>query len=639
MEQKYWLAENGTVRCLDDLCPQECDLGCPIYLQTLAVPCLQSGNFKEAASYLEKAVAIEPTFAEAWNNLAACYGQMGNHQRAFECYSKSFDLIEKPKPLYGMAVAMKNLGKYANAMQYAKMYENRYGLDEMIGNIQKEINDKQERENKTKFVKKSSNGKYGLWESEGKYLFCSNDDNKPEVFSTETNYPITTGYRELADAILEDLDAFGPKSEDLQSVAKWQLDMVSKYIKLEPSEFAEIIKKEWLSVSDWTETINKQDTRTSFFKLTLSSKAELATWIDKCTHMQKNAILHVCQALKSGWIAFSIARLMETFDEDLNDKLDIVSKWIAENTEYSPLYITKIIDDFKMYYGIHLEEHGELFDEIIDYDEDQLFIGKKISEEDLIGRNYYLYDEGLKAKDQPKHYKPDDISLDCSSEDNDDDDDEEDVDDDDDEDTEYDELEAYVPEHCWIRRISALEDGQESYFLIAITVDDDYIIDSITCIHETVSQQGGGLLFFSPVLFDGDSTSEYEELDFYPSVVFDELAYLVEGRALKTGFSIIGKPIPKWMRDHNEYNSFALQSGYRSAYTHISLDSDDDWCITDLDYSSYQSSNSSYGDMFTRPQLIEDREDEAVDMLLYIIDHYTNEEWKDVTKKTSEDKG
>ena len=120
MGMKYWLAENGTVRCLDEQCPQECDMGCPIYLQTLAIPYFQNGHPETAASYLEKAVGIEPTFAAAWNNLAACYGQMGNHQRAFDCYSKSFDLLEKPNALFGMAVAMKNLGKYPNAMQYVK---------------------------------------------------------------------------------------------------------------------------------------------------------------------------------------------------------------------------------------------------------------------------------------------------------------------------------------------------------------------------------------------------------------------------------------------------------------------------------------------------------------------------------------
>lgn len=142
MKQKYWLAENGTVRCLDDRCPQECDMGCPIYLNTLAIECLQSDHFKEAAGYLEKAIVIEPTFAEAWNNLAACYGQMGYHQKAFDAYLKSYELLAKPKPLYGMAVAMKNLGQLTQATQYAKLYEKKYGSDEMISSVLADIAEK-----------------------------------------------------------------------------------------------------------------------------------------------------------------------------------------------------------------------------------------------------------------------------------------------------------------------------------------------------------------------------------------------------------------------------------------------------------------------------------------------------------------
>ena len=133
--QKYWLADNGEVRCLDDRCPQECDMGCPIYLQTIALEYFQKGHFKEAAGYFEKAVKVEPTFAEAWNNLAACYGQMGDHQRAYEAYLKSFELLPKPKPLYGMAVASKNMGKFAQATQYTCMYERRFGSDEMIRSV------------------------------------------------------------------------------------------------------------------------------------------------------------------------------------------------------------------------------------------------------------------------------------------------------------------------------------------------------------------------------------------------------------------------------------------------------------------------------------------------------------------------
>ena len=118
MNQKYWLAENGKVRCLDDRCPQECDMQSPIYLNTIALECFQADNTKEAVKYLEKAVQIEPTFGEAWNNLAAGYGQMGRHQDAYEAYLKSYNLNPKSHAVFGMAVTMKNLGNYSQATQY-----------------------------------------------------------------------------------------------------------------------------------------------------------------------------------------------------------------------------------------------------------------------------------------------------------------------------------------------------------------------------------------------------------------------------------------------------------------------------------------------------------------------------------------
>ena len=630
MEQRYWMAENGVVRCLDEACPQECDLGCPIYLQTVALSFLQDGYLDKAAEYLEKTVKIEPKFAEAWNNLAACYGQMDKHQRAYECYLKSYDLLEKPNPLYGMAVAMKNLGNYSQATQYAKLYEKKFGPDDRITAILAEISEKQENKSKSKFIKRSGNGKYGLWDLDGRYVFCSSDKDNPEVFTTAADRPVMTSYRTLADAILEDLDTFGPQSPDLRSVARWHLDLMNEGLRMKQSEFDEAVKRECLSMQDWTESIDKQDAWTSFFRLTLLDRNGIEAWIDKCTHMQLNAILHVCRALKSVRIALSVARVMECMGDDLDNKLEILNKWIVDNSEYSSLLVSKIISDFKLYYGIHLEEHGNLFDDTIDYEEDQFFVGQRVSQDILTGRNYYLYEEGMIAEDQPKHYDPNcDIALDDSSDDEDED---EEDDEDEFEEEDYDELEAYVPERCWIRRISALEDEQESYYLIAVSVDDDFTITGITCIHETVSQTGGGLFFFSPGLFDGASSSDYDELTYYPVAVFDELAYLVKGRALKPDFSIIGKPIPKWMRDHNEGDSFALQSGYRSAYSHISIDSDEDGCFTDLDYSTYQSSNSSFGDMFSRPTMIGDREDEAVDMLLYIIDHYTDVEWEAISE-------
>ncbi len=142
MAQKYWLAENGVVRCLDDRCPEDCDMQCPIYLNTIALECLQSDNAIDAAKFLGKAVQIEPTFGEAWNNLAACYGQLGRHQDAYEAYLKSYNLNPKSHAVFGMAAAMKNLGNYSQATQYTDLYIHKYGEDERIRSLIAEISEK-----------------------------------------------------------------------------------------------------------------------------------------------------------------------------------------------------------------------------------------------------------------------------------------------------------------------------------------------------------------------------------------------------------------------------------------------------------------------------------------------------------------
>ena len=142
MKQKYWLADNGTVRCLDDRCPQECDMECPIYLNTIAIECLQGDNPKDAAQYLEKAVKIEPTFGEAWNNLGTSYGMLKRDQDAYEAFLKSYNLCPKSFAVYGMAVAMKNLGNYSQAMQYVSLYIHKYGEDQKINALSAEISEK-----------------------------------------------------------------------------------------------------------------------------------------------------------------------------------------------------------------------------------------------------------------------------------------------------------------------------------------------------------------------------------------------------------------------------------------------------------------------------------------------------------------
>ena len=134
-EGMYWRAENGTVRCLYDDCPAICSMDCPIYLQTLALESFRRNELQEAVRLLTQAVQKEPTFGDAWNNLAMCYGTIGDDQKALEYYKKAYDLRKKSNSLFGMALASKNLKQYTAAMQYAKQYVDQYGMDEQIASV------------------------------------------------------------------------------------------------------------------------------------------------------------------------------------------------------------------------------------------------------------------------------------------------------------------------------------------------------------------------------------------------------------------------------------------------------------------------------------------------------------------------
>jgi tetratricopeptide (TPR) repeat protein len=50
--------------------------------------CLQQERNKEAAAAFQKAVELDPTYADAWNNLAICYQNEGDSAKALEAFKK-----------------------------------------------------------------------------------------------------------------------------------------------------------------------------------------------------------------------------------------------------------------------------------------------------------------------------------------------------------------------------------------------------------------------------------------------------------------------------------------------------------------------------------------------------------------------
>jgi Tfp pilus assembly protein PilF len=51
--------------------------------------CMQAGNDADAITAFEETVKIDPTFTEAWQNLAALYEKQGNEKKAIEAYRRA----------------------------------------------------------------------------------------------------------------------------------------------------------------------------------------------------------------------------------------------------------------------------------------------------------------------------------------------------------------------------------------------------------------------------------------------------------------------------------------------------------------------------------------------------------------------
>jgi tetratricopeptide (TPR) repeat protein len=56
--------------------------------------CLQAGNDADAIAAFEETVKLDPTFTEAWQNLAALYEKRGDEKKAIEAYKRAKKLAK-----------------------------------------------------------------------------------------------------------------------------------------------------------------------------------------------------------------------------------------------------------------------------------------------------------------------------------------------------------------------------------------------------------------------------------------------------------------------------------------------------------------------------------------------------------------
>lgn len=482
-------------------------------------------------------------------------------------------------------------------------------------------------------IRHSAGQKYTLVKYDGLYFFFDNTLDKPTPISTPGGTMLKTSYIDLADRIMTDLQKFGPMCMSAESILPWHYTMVENFARMEHSEVESMLDACFMQKNDWTYDCCQEEEWKNIFGRQTERVKDIREWLSKCTHMQMTAACCIGNAYHSINVAYVLASIMEKYiGKERKNQFRILADIIAENSFYGPA--SDMVNDFAnfdLYYGIHLNEDGPIInDENISLENNSENDGFDITIEQLIGRNYYHYTDGEKDDEQPYVLSHDLSSM--LSEEDEEDEEETDEDESEEDDDCYNELADNLPDDCWVKKLCVTEDDNVEYYLVALEVDKDKVVGT-TILHDEVSRMGGGM-FFIPGMSMPESHS-YEEIEIDDcEAVKSEIKSLKRGRFIPKEYSFVGKKLPAEIIENDKYNGddteymLCLQSAHRLAYMDLFISTDEDGVIEDFsDYTTYQSSGSSYGDMFSRPHGLDDKNEEAIDMLLYIIDKYTDEEY------------
>jgi len=77
---------------------------------------------QEAIACYQRAVAIDPNYADAWGNMGVSYGQLGQHEKALKCFEHALQIHPQDAQWWAMkGSALQNLGREQEAERcYAK---------------------------------------------------------------------------------------------------------------------------------------------------------------------------------------------------------------------------------------------------------------------------------------------------------------------------------------------------------------------------------------------------------------------------------------------------------------------------------------------------------------------------------------
>jgi len=90
-----------------------------IQSNNLGVAWYEKGDYQKATEYLERALTLNPNFAEAFNNLGVAYAKQGNYSKALKNYNEATGLNPNyATPLSNIGVTFYRLGYLYEALKY-----------------------------------------------------------------------------------------------------------------------------------------------------------------------------------------------------------------------------------------------------------------------------------------------------------------------------------------------------------------------------------------------------------------------------------------------------------------------------------------------------------------------------------------
>lgn len=111
----------------------------------IALAMFQKGDYREAIANNERAVALRPTYNEAWNNIGTCYDRLGMDETAFLQYIIADSLVGGSDPLYksNQVRSLRGQDKYEEAFKlttsnYERFPESEYVMEDyafMLGEL------------------------------------------------------------------------------------------------------------------------------------------------------------------------------------------------------------------------------------------------------------------------------------------------------------------------------------------------------------------------------------------------------------------------------------------------------------------------------------------------------------------------